>query len=75
MSSSCDSSSRDANRQVLSNGDATEVYSRTQGPQHWHVSRREPEGMVYLEVLRKETSLADVENELVGTVRRFRGSR
>ena len=31
--------------------------------------------MVYLEVLRKETSLADVENELVGTLRRFRGSR
>jgi hypothetical protein len=29
---------------------------------------------VYLEMLRKETSLADVENELVGIVRRFRGS-
>lgn len=60
--------------QLIANGDATEVFSRTQGPQHWHVARREPEGMVYLEVLRKETSLADVENELVGTVRRFRES-
>ncbi|KAH9167466.1 hypothetical protein EDB89DRAFT_2115562 [Lactarius sanguifluus] len=43
--------------QLIANGDATEVFSRTQGPQHWH------ESMVYLEVLRKETSLADVENE------------
>lgn len=59
---------------VLRNGDATEVFSRTQGPQHWHIARRESEGTVYLEVLRKETSLADVENELVGIVRRFRGS-
>ncbi|KAI9458128.1 hypothetical protein BJY52DRAFT_1269847 [Lactarius psammicola] len=61
--------------QLIANGDATEVFSRTQGPQHWHVARREAESMVYLEVLRKETSLADVENELVGTVRRFRESR
>jgi len=61
--------------QMIANGDATEVFSRTQGPQHWHIARREPEGTVYLEVLRKETSLADVENELVGTVRRFRDSR
>jgi hypothetical protein len=30
---------------------------------------------VYLEVLQKEQSLADVENELVGIVRRFRGSK
>ncbi|KAI9511389.1 hypothetical protein F5148DRAFT_1146839 [Russula earlei] len=50
--------------QMIINGDAIEVFSRTQGPQHWHVGRREPEGTVYLEVFRKETSLADVENEL-----------
>ncbi|KAH9995037.1 hypothetical protein BJV77DRAFT_1097464 [Russula vinacea] len=61
--------------QMIANGDATEVFSRTQGPQHWHIARREPEGTVYLEVLRKETSLSDVENELVGIVRRFRESR
>ncbi|KAH9978321.1 hypothetical protein BJV74DRAFT_859937 [Russula compacta] len=61
--------------QMIANGDATEVFSRTQGPQHWHIARREPEGTVYLEVLRKEASLADVENELVGIVRRFRESR
>jgi hypothetical protein len=60
--------------QMIANGDATEVFSRTQGPQHWHISRREPEGTVYLEVSRKETSLSDVENELVGIVRRFRDS-
>ncbi|KAH9967124.1 hypothetical protein BC827DRAFT_1171687 [Russula dissimulans] len=58
--------------QMIANGDAIEVFSRTQGPQHWHVARREPEATVYLEVLRKETTLADVENELVGIVRRFR---
>jgi len=58
--------------QMIANGDAIEVFSRTQGPQHWHIARREPEGTVYLEVLQKETSLADVENELVGIVRRFR---
>ncbi|KAF8498519.1 hypothetical protein F5888DRAFT_1794065 [Russula emetica] len=60
--------------QMIANGDATEVFSRTQGPQHWYIARREPEGTVYLEVLRKETSLADVENELAGIVRRFRAS-
>lgn len=57
---------------MIANGDATEVFSRTQAPQHWHIARREPEGTVYLEVLRKEASLADVENELVGIVRRDR---
>jgi hypothetical protein len=63
------------NRQLPSNGDVTEVFSRTQSPPHWHIARREPEGTVYLEVMQKEQSLADVENELVGIVRRFRGSK
>ena len=74
MSLVCNTLVRRADWFILRNGDATEVFSRTQGPQHWHIARREPEGTVHLEVLRKETSLADVENELVGIVRRFRGS-
>ncbi|KAI0272602.1 hypothetical protein BC834DRAFT_817474 [Gloeopeniophorella convolvens] len=61
--------------QLISEGDAIEVFSRTQGPQHWHIARREAGGAVYLEVSRKETSLSDVENELAGIVRRFRDSQ
>ncbi|KAJ8586900.1 hypothetical protein M405DRAFT_771033, partial [Rhizopogon salebrosus TDB-379] len=42
----------------------TEVFSRGQHPQHWHVSKRDTsngeERQVYLEVTRKETSLSDV---------------
>jgi len=60
--------------------DILEVFSRGQNPQHWHVSRRglgtdkdgsPVKGEVYLESARKESSLADVDNELAGAVRRF----
>ncbi|KAG1746656.1 uncharacterized protein EDB91DRAFT_1118237 [Suillus paluster] len=44
----------------------TEVFSRGQQPQHWHVSKRDSTGgeerEVFLEVARKETSLSDVDN-------------
>ncbi|PFH51823.1 hypothetical protein AMATHDRAFT_46799 [Amanita thiersii Skay4041] len=55
-----------------------EVFSRGQNPQHWHVGRRgidsngeigQDTDEVYLEVFRKESSLADVDNVLVGIVR------
>jgi hypothetical protein len=55
-----------------SNADVFEVYSRTQGPQHWHIARRERAGAVFMEVMRKETSLTDVDNELLGVLRRYR---
>ncbi|KAG1741148.1 hypothetical protein EDB19DRAFT_1706614 [Suillus lakei] len=46
----------------------TEVFSRGQQPQHWHVSKRDNTGgeerEVFLEVARKETSLSDVDNVL-----------
>ncbi|KAG1808585.1 uncharacterized protein BJ212DRAFT_1381872 [Suillus subaureus] len=46
----------------------TEVFSRGQQPQHWHVSKRDntcgEEREVFLEVARKETSLSDVDNIL-----------
>lgn len=58
----------------------TEVFSRVQNPQHWHVNRRglgtdtrgvEVSGDVFLEVSRKEASLTDVDNVLMSVVRRF----
>ena len=58
--------------------DIHEVFSRGQNPQHWHISRRglgqngeNAQGEVFMEVARKESTLTDVDNELVGTVRRF----
>ncbi|KAI0047223.1 hypothetical protein FA95DRAFT_1559283 [Auriscalpium vulgare] len=58
--------------QLITEMDALEVFSRTQGPQHWHIARRERACSVYMEISRKETSLTDVDNELAGVVRRFR---
>lgn len=61
-------------RQLISAPDILEVFSRTQGAQHWHIARREPGGTMlqFMEVYRKETSLVDVDNELSEVVRRFR---
>ncbi|KAA1470309.1 hypothetical protein DENSPDRAFT_858370 [Dentipellis sp. KUC8613] len=52
-------------------GDVLEVFSRTQGAQHWFIARREAEGAVYMEVGRKETTLTDVDNELEVLMRRY----
>ncbi|KAI0032318.1 hypothetical protein K488DRAFT_70742 [Vararia minispora EC-137] len=60
-----------AAQDLVSNADVFEVYSRTQGPQHWHLAKRERACMVYMEVMRKETSLTDVDNELLGLLRRY----
>ncbi len=58
----------------------SEVFSRGQNPQHWHISRsglgtspsgEQLHGEVYLEVARKESTLTDVDNELAGVVKRF----
>ncbi|KAG2113121.1 uncharacterized protein F5147DRAFT_682800 [Suillus discolor] len=56
-------------KQLLEQGlHITEVFSRGQQPQHWHVSKRDNTGgeekEVFLEVARKETSLSDVDNIL-----------
>jgi len=60
--------------------DISEVFSRGQNPQHWHVARRglgvddhgnEVNGEVFLEISRKEASLTDVDNVLVSVVKRF----
>jgi hypothetical protein len=57
-----------------------EVFSRGQNPQHWHIAKRGlganqdgngVEDEVFMDVARKETTLTDVDNELVGVVRRF----
>lgn len=60
-----------------------EVFSRGQNPQHWHMARRsrvqpnesgggrEP-AEVYMQVFRKETSLADVDNVMTGVARSWK---
>ncbi|KAF9563073.1 hypothetical protein CPC08DRAFT_741944 [Agrocybe pediades] len=64
----------------------TEVFSRGQNPQHWHIAKRglastpqNPENetiagakgeYVFMEVFRKETSLTDVDNVLASVVRK-----
>ncbi|KAJ3557338.1 hypothetical protein NM688_g1524 [Phlebia brevispora] len=59
--------------------DISEVFSRGQHPQHWHISRKglgtnssgEPvNGEVFMEVARKESTLTDVDNELATLVKR-----
>ncbi len=65
--------------------DITEVFSRSQDPQDWYMAKRfddanegqyreSPQERVYMEIGRKEASLADVDNELSGVVRRFQES-
>lgn len=64
---------------MFRDSDISEVFSRGQHPQHWHVARRgvginddgsEVEGKIFLEVSRKEASLTDVDNVLVSIVKR-----
>jgi len=69
---------------TLSSGsDITEVFSRGQNPQHWHIGKRlrkaggdgkesikNGDETIFLEVFRKETSLTDVDNVLAGIVRK-----
>jgi len=64
---------------LSSNSDITEVFSRGQNPQHWHIGKRGPKQVVgddngdeaiFLEVFRKETSLTDVDNVLAGIVKK-----
>ncbi|EIM86915.1 uncharacterized protein STEHIDRAFT_168790 [Stereum hirsutum FP-91666 SS1] len=72
-----------------------EVFSRTQGAQHWQIAKRESnislvteasvnpamdgssggDAVMYMEISRKETSLADVENELAEVVRKVSDGR
>ncbi|KAJ7625555.1 hypothetical protein FB45DRAFT_1060234 [Roridomyces roridus] len=69
-------------RQMLrgSEPDISEVFSRGQNPQHWHVGRRglgteqgaEADEEVYMEVFRKEASLTDVDNALANAIRKSR---
>jgi hypothetical protein len=63
----------------FSDSEISEVFSRGQNPQHWHIARRGlgvredgavKDGEVYMEVFRKEASLSDVDNVLAGIVRR-----
>jgi len=70
----------DLNGVYCRDSNISEVFSRGQNPQHWHVTRRGLGvddnghgigGEVFLEVSRKEASLTDVDNVLVSVVKRF----
>jgi len=66
-----------------SDREITEVFSRGQNPQHWHIAKRGVGGVnpslgvagideeVFMEVFRKETTLTDVDNVLAGVVKKF----
>jgi hypothetical protein len=65
---------------ALSDASISEIFSRGQNPQHWHIARRglgidqtgtSVDGEVYMEVSRKESSLTDVDNVLAAVVRRY----
>lgn len=55
----------------------TEVYSRGQNPQDWHLAKREfgesrdRYDDIYMEIRRKEASLVDVDNEASAVVRKY----
>ena len=63
-----------------SDQDIVEVFSRDSNPQHWHIARqgnvldsegRATQSTVYYHSARKESSLADVDNEIAAVVRKF----
>jgi len=70
------------NGQQLLEGDhdIIEVFSRDSNPQHWHIARqgsaldsdgRTTQNTIYYHSARKESSLADVDNEIAAAVRKF----
>lgn len=69
-----------ADSRIDSDQDIVEVFSRDSNPQHWHIARRgNPSGSdgrtaqstIYYHSARKESSLADVDNEIAAVVRKF----
>ncbi|KAH9840215.1 uncharacterized protein C8Q71DRAFT_746380 [Rhodofomes roseus] len=67
-----------AKQMFQSDHDVSEVFSRGQNPQHWHVAKRRLEiidqpdqAQVYMEIARKESNLTDVDNEVAAVVRSF----
>ncbi|TDL23594.1 hypothetical protein BD410DRAFT_786836, partial [Rickenella mellea] len=77
--SSFDDTSRclyEAQRLLDIDSDVSEVFSRGQNPQDWHLAKKglgssNETGTVYMQIARKEASLTDVDNELSGVLRRF----
>ncbi|KAF8916240.1 hypothetical protein CPB85DRAFT_348549 [Mucidula mucida] len=61
-----------------SDPDIREVFSRGVNPQYWHIAKRgwteEADGQIYMEVLRKETTLSDVDNVMIGALRKLAAS-
>lgn len=64
----------------FSDQDVVEVFSRDSNPQHWHIARqgkvldsegRTAQNTIYYHSARKESSLADVDNEAAAVMRKF----
>ena len=71
---------RSADSWIRSDQDIAEVFSRDSNPQHWHIARRgntldsdgrTKQSTIYYHSARKESSLADVDNEIAAAVRKF----
>ena len=69
-----------ADSRIDSDQDIVEVFSRDSNPQHWHIARRgnplgsdgrTAQSTIYYHSARKESSLADVDNEIAAVVRKF----
>ena len=65
---------------VRSDQGVVEVFSRDLNPQHWHVTRRDnvldsegraTQNKIYYRSARKESSSAEVDNEIASVVRKF----
>ena len=69
-----------ADPRTCSEEDIVEIFSRDSNPQHWHIARRgnvldsdgrTMQSTIYYHSARKESSLADVDNEVAAAVRKF----
>lgn len=72
--------SKSADAWIRSDQDIVEVFSRDSNPQHWHIARqakaldsegRASQNTIYYHCASKESSLADVDNEVAAVVRKF----
>ena len=75
---------KSADERHFSDQEIVEVFSRDSNPQHWHIGRQENgldsegravQNTIYYHSARKESSLADVDNEVAAVVRKFTKSQ
>lgn len=72
--------SKSADARICRDQDVIEVFSRDSSPQHWHIARqgkvldsegRTTQNTIYYHSASKQSSLADVDNEVAAVVRKF----